>query len=45
MMLSMAITVREDLAGIPDFVPGRKLPGAVVLASNEVASPRGHRPT
>jgi len=32
----MAITVREDLAGIPDYVPGRKIPGAVILSSNEV---------
>ncbi|HEV2782059.1 MAG TPA: histidinol-phosphate transaminase [Actinophytocola sp.] len=35
----MAITVRADLAGIPDYVPGRKIPGAVVLSSNEVATP------
>jgi histidinol-phosphate aminotransferase len=35
----MAITVREDLAGIPDYVPGRKIPGAIVLSSNEVAGP------
>lgn len=35
----MPITVREDLAGIPDYVPGRKIPGAVVLSSNEVATP------
>jgi histidinol-phosphate aminotransferase len=35
----MAITVREDLAGIPDYVPGRKIPGAVVLSSNEVSAP------
>jgi histidinol-phosphate aminotransferase len=35
----MAITVREDLAGIPDYVPGRKIPGAIVLSSNEVATP------
>lgn len=32
----MAITVREDLAGIPDYVPGRKIPGAIILSSNEV---------
>ena len=32
----MAITVREDLAGIPDYIPGRKIPGAIVLSSNEV---------
>jgi histidinol-phosphate aminotransferase len=35
----MAITVRADLAGIPDYIPGRKIPGAVILSSNEVASP------
>jgi histidinol-phosphate aminotransferase len=39
MMLAMAITVRPDLAGIPDYVPGRKIPGATVLSSNEVAVP------
>lgn len=32
----MAITVREDLAGIADYVPGRKVPGAVILSSNEL---------
>src|ERR1051325_2444699 len=32
----MAITVREDLAGIPDYVPGRKIAGAVMWSSNEV---------
>lgn len=35
----MAISVRADLAAIPDYVPGRKVPGAVILSSNEVASP------
>src|SRR5256885_11387792 len=35
----MAITVRADLAGIPDYVPGRKIPGAIVLSSNEVSTP------
>jgi histidinol-phosphate aminotransferase len=35
----MAITVRADLAGIPSYVPGRKIPGAVVLSSNEVSAP------
>src|SRR5256885_10899866 len=39
MMRGMAITVREDLAGIPSYVPGRKIPGAVVLSSNEVSAP------
>jgi histidinol-phosphate aminotransferase len=33
----MAITVREDLAAIPDYVPGRKIDGAVILSSNELA--------
>jgi histidinol-phosphate aminotransferase len=32
----MAITVREDLAAIPDYVPGRKIDGAVILSSNEL---------
>ncbi|HET9142659.1 histidinol-phosphate transaminase [Actinophytocola sp.] len=35
----MPISVRADLAGIPDYVPGRKIPGAIVLSSNEVATP------
>src|SRR5689334_25420950 len=35
----MAITVRADLAGIPSYVPGRKIPGAVILSSNEVSAP------
>jgi histidinol-phosphate aminotransferase len=39
MMLDMAITVRQDLAGIPDYVPGQKIAGAIVLSSNEVATP------
>jgi histidinol-phosphate aminotransferase len=39
MMRAMPITVRADLAAIPDYVPGRKIPGAIVLSSNEAATP------
>jgi histidinol-phosphate aminotransferase len=35
-------TLRPDLATLPSYVPGRKTPGAVVLASNE--SPYGLLP-
>jgi len=35
----MALTVRADLANLPDYVPGRKIPGAVILSSNEVSTP------
>lgn len=35
-------TLRPDLAALPSYVPGRKTPGAVVLASNE--SPYGLLP-
>lgn len=35
-------TLRPDLAALPSYVPGRKSPGAVVLASNE--SPYGLLP-
>ena len=35
-------TLRPDLAKLPSYVPGRKTPGAVVLASNE--SPYGLLP-
>ncbi|OLF18653.1 histidinol-phosphate transaminase [Actinophytocola xanthii] len=35
----MALTVRADLANLPDYIPGRKIPGAVVLSSNEVSTP------
>jgi histidinol-phosphate aminotransferase len=38
-MRDMALTVRSDLADLPGYVPGRKIPGAVVLSSNEVATP------
>lgn len=39
MMRAMGVTVRPELAEIPDYVPGRKIPGAIVLSSNEVANP------
>jgi histidinol-phosphate aminotransferase len=32
----MAPIGRADLAGLPDYVAGRKIPGAIVLSSNEV---------
>ena len=35
----MPVTVRADLAQMPDYVAGLKLPGAVVLSSNEVSTP------
>jgi histidinol-phosphate aminotransferase len=35
----MPITVRADLAGIADYVAGRKLPGAIILSSNELSGP------
>ncbi|MGH3758200.1 histidinol-phosphate transaminase [Actinophytocola sp.] len=34
----MPISVRADLAELPDYVPGRKIPGAIVLSSNEVST-------
>jgi histidinol-phosphate aminotransferase len=37
MMLGMPVTVRADLADLPDYVAGRKLPGAVILSSNELS--------
>jgi histidinol-phosphate aminotransferase len=39
MMRGMPVSVRADLAGLPDYVPGRKIAGAVVLSSNEVSTP------
>lgn len=36
------VRVRSSLTQLPAYVPGRKLPGAVVLASNE--SPYGLLP-
>ena len=38
-MRGMAPTVRADLANLPDYIPGRKIPGAIVLSSNEVSTP------
>ncbi len=35
----MPVTVRADLAQMPDYVAGLKLPGAVVLSSNEMSTP------
>jgi histidinol-phosphate aminotransferase len=39
MMRGMALTVRADLANLPDYIPGRKIPGAIILSSNEVSTP------
>ena len=35
----MSVTVRPVLATLPAYVPGRTVPGAVKLASNETAYP------
>lgn len=34
----MSAYTRVDLAHLPDYVPGRSIPGAIKLASNEVAA-------
>lgn len=34
--MSSAIPIRSDLAALPAYVPGRSVPGAIKLASNEV---------
>ncbi|HEX3650632.1 MAG TPA: histidinol-phosphate transaminase [Pseudonocardiaceae bacterium] len=34
----MSAYTRVDLAGLPDYVPGRSIPGAIKLASNEVSA-------
>jgi histidinol-phosphate aminotransferase len=34
----MSAYTRVDLAQLPDYVPGRSIPGAIKLASNEVAA-------
>jgi len=34
----MTVHTREDLAALPAYVPGRSIPGAIKLASNEVAA-------
>jgi histidinol-phosphate aminotransferase len=39
MMAAMPVTVRTDLASLPDYIAGRKVPGAVVLSSNELSGP------
>lgn len=39
MMRDMPLNVRADLADLPNYVPGRKIPGAIVLSSNEVSTP------
>src|SRR4051812_21687898 len=38
----MTVRLRQSMAAVPAYVPGRKVPGAVVLASNE--SPYGLLP-
>lgn len=35
----MPVTVRPELAGIADYIAGRKLPGAIILSSNELPGP------
>jgi histidinol-phosphate aminotransferase len=35
----MPVTVRDDLASLPDYIAGRKVPGAVILSSNELSGP------
>jgi len=34
----MSAYTRVDLAQLPDYVPGRSIPGAIKLASNEVSA-------
>ncbi|HEY0636211.1 MAG TPA: histidinol-phosphate transaminase [Pseudonocardiaceae bacterium] len=34
----MTVRTRADLAALPSYVPGRSIPGAIKLASNEVAA-------
>lgn len=34
----MTLHTREDLASLPSYVPGRNIPGAIKLASNEFAT-------
>lgn len=38
-MLGMPVTVRADLASLPDYIAGRKVPGAIILSSNELSGP------
>jgi histidinol-phosphate aminotransferase len=35
----MPVTVRADLAALPDYIAGKKVPGAVILSSNELSGP------
>jgi histidinol-phosphate aminotransferase len=35
----MPATVRADLASLPDYVAGRKVPGTIILSSNELSGP------
>jgi len=35
----MPVSVRADLASLPDYIAGRKVPGAVILSSNELSGP------
>lgn len=35
----MPVTVRADLAQIADYVAGKKIPGAIILSSNELSGP------
>jgi histidinol-phosphate aminotransferase len=35
----MPVTVRADLDSLPDYIAGRKVPGAVILSSNELSGP------
>ncbi len=37
-MRDMPLSVRADLADLPAYIPGRKIPGAIVLSSNEVST-------
>lgn len=39
MMRGMPVTVRADLAEIADYIAGKKLPGAIILSSNELSGP------
>jgi histidinol-phosphate aminotransferase len=34
----MTVRIRQDLATLPGYVPGRSIPGAIKLASNEIAA-------
>lgn len=35
----MPVSVRADLATLPDYIAGRKVPGAIILSSNELSGP------